>query len=316
MFRRGAITAVALVVAVGVAVGAPAASAAPTGGGTDAAGGRANPKRYVDMVFTDTVTTPDVVYAEAPSLVTGSTVALGLDVVQPAGDKQRRRPAIVWVHGGGFRFGTKAMTMPMANDYARRGYVSFSIDYRLDPANRCQAVQDGRVTDPAELEAETARCTTAIFTAQHDAQAAIRWVRAHASTYGVDPSRIAIAGFSAGAVTALHAAYRSDDPGDVGEVDGTDSRVQVALSASGCNYEPPTIGRGDAPVFLLHADGDQAVPFACAQDVVARARDAGLVAETMFFSGEATHARSLYLKYQAQVDAAWTAFLVARLRLA
>jgi predicted esterase len=316
MSRPSAVAVLSLVIAIAVAVCAPAASAAPSGGSTDAAGGRADPKRYVDMVFPDTSVTTDVVYAEAPSLVTGSAVPLKLDIVEPAADEQRRRPAIVWVHGGGFRAGTKAMTMPMATDYARRGYVSFSIDYRLDPANRCQDVQDGRVTDPAELEAERARCTAAIMAAQHDAQAAIRWVRAHASTYGVDPSKIAIAGFSAGAVTALHVAYRSDDPGDVGDADGTDSRVQAALSASGCNYEPSTIGSGDAPVFLLHADGDQAVPFACAQDVVARARKAGLVARTMFFSGEATHARALYAKYQARVDAAWTAFLVARLHLA
>ena len=295
MFRRPAFAALPLFMAVAVGVCATAASAAPSGGGTDAAGGRAGPKRYVDMVFTDTSMATDVVYAEAPSLVTGSPVPLHLDVVQPAGDKQRRRPAIVWVHGGGFRGGTKDMTTPMATDYARRGYVSFSIDYRLDPNRSSLAAK--------------------ILAAQHDAQAAVRWVRAHASTYGVDGSKIAIAGFSAGAITALNVAYRSDDPGDVGDVDGTDSRVQAALAASGCVYEPSTIGAGDPPVFLLHADGDRAVPFACAQDVVTRAGDAGLVAETMFFSGEATHARSLYLKYQAQVDAAWTAFLVARLRL-
>ena len=91
-------------------------------------------------------------------------------------------------------------------------------------------------------------------------------------------------GFSAGAVTALHVAYRSDDPGDVGDHDSVDSRVQAALSASGCNYMPESIGPGDAPVHLLHAEFDFFVPFSCAQDVARRAQAAGLVAQTLFFS--------------------------------
>ena len=122
-------------------------------------------------------------------------------------------------------------------------------------------------------------------------------------------------GFSAGAVTALHVAYRSDDPGDVGDFDNLDSRVQAALAASGCNYDPGSIGPGDAPVFLLHAEFDQAVPFACAQSTAQKAQAAGLTAETMFFYGEATHATALYDKYKPQVDSRWTSFLVQQLQL-
>ena len=163
--------------------------------------------------------------------------------------------------------------------------------------------------------AQQARCQAAIFAAQHDAQAAVRWVRANAARYGVDPGKVAMAGFSAGAVTALHVAYRSDDPGDVGDLDGTDSRIQAALSASGCNYLPESIGPGDAPVHLLHARLDPAVPFACAQDVAQRAQAAGLVAETMFYD-DGAHADLLYLLHKADVDRAWTGFLVDQLHLA
>lgn len=272
--------------------------------------------RFVDPVFQQVTTTANVVYATAPDLVTGAPVQLRLDLYEPTGDQVAARPAIVWVHGGGFKGGSKSATTQVAIDYAKRGYVTASINYRLDPGNRCQDVQDGVITDPDELAVERARCERAIIAAQHDAQAVVRWLRANAATYRVDPGRIAMGGFSAGAVTALHVAYRSDDPGDVGDHDGQDSRIQAALAASGCNYQPGSIGAGDAPVFLLHAEFDAAVPFECAQDVAQRARDAGLVAETMFFYGEATHAKSLYTKYQTAVDKAWTAFLVQHLGLA
>jgi len=271
--------------------------------------------RYVDRIFSLATQTKAVTYATAPDLVTGAPVTLGLNVFQPAGDTVTGRPAVIWVHGGGFRSGNRSSTDQIAAEYAERGYVTFSIDYRLDPGNRCQDVQDGRITDPTQLATETARCKAAIIGAQHDAQAAVRWVRANAARYGVDPGKIAIGGFSAGAVTALHAAYRSDDPGDVGDHDVVDSRVQAALSASGCNYLPESIGPGDAPVQLLHAEYDFFVPFSCAQDVARRAQAAGLVVQTLFFSNDPAHADWLYVTHKDQVDAAWTAFLVAQLHL-
>ena len=298
-----------LLVLVGVVAVAAVACMPPPGGG----GG--SPKRYVDLVFPQVSTTPNVKYATAPDLVSGAPVDLKLDVFMPAGDTAKNRPAVIWVHGGGFRTGTKAATTTVASEYAQRGYVTLSIDYRLDPGNRCQDVQDGRITDPDELAAETARCERAIFAAQHDTQAVVRFVRANAAAADVNPGMIAVGGFSAGAVTALHVAYRSDDPGDVGDLDGVDSRIQAALAASGCNYDPDSIGAGDAPAFLLHAQFDQAVPFSCAQSTAQKAQDAGLVTETMFFYGESTHAKALYDKYKPQVDARWTSFLVAQLQL-
>jgi acetyl esterase/lipase len=274
------------------------------------------PKRYRDIVFAQASTTANVKYATAPDLVTGTPVDLLFDMFTPSGDTVTNRPAVIWVHGGGFRAGGKAATTTVASEYAQRGYVTLSIDYRLDPGNRCQDVQDGKITDPNELAIETARCERAIFAAQHDTQAVVRFVRAHATDYGVDPGKIAVGGFSAGAVTALHVAYRSDDPGDVGDFDNVDSRIQAALAASGCNYDLASIGAGDAAVFLLHAQFDQAVPFACAQSTAQKAQDAGLVAETMFFYGESTHAKALYDKYKPEVDERWTSFLVTQLQLA
>ena len=94
-----------------------------------------------------------------------------LDAYVPAGGG--RRPAVVMIHGGGWRVGDKASWRPEAERLAARGWVAFSINYRLDE----------RVVFPAEID---------------DVQAAVSWVRANAREYGVDPDRIAAIGDSAG----------------------------------------------------------------------------------------------------------------------
>jgi acetyl esterase/lipase len=273
------------------------------------------PARYIDQVFANVDVTRDVRYATAPDLVDGAPRNLTLDWYEPRGDTVAARPVVVWIHGGGFRVGTKAATADVATAYARRGYVTLSINYRLDPGNRCQDVQDGVFTDPDDLERERARCARAILAAQYDAQAAIRWARANAATLGIDRVRIAAGGFSAGAVTTVHVAHRSDDPGDVGDHDGRDSSVRAGLVGSGCNYVPESIGTGDAPVHLLASQHDGAVPFSCVRDTERRARAAGVAVGTAYYLGEGTHAKALYEKYQEDVDAAWTAFLVDHLGL-
>ncbi len=98
---------------------------------------------------------------------------LKLDLYLPAGDSHEPHPAIVFVHGGGWRAGVRANFAPMAIRMAERGYVAATISYRLSP----------EAPYPAAI---------------HDAKAAVRWVRAHAGEYGIDPGRIAIAGGSAG----------------------------------------------------------------------------------------------------------------------
>jgi acetyl esterase/lipase len=271
--------------------------------------------RYEDQVFAGADVTPDVQYAVGPDLVTGAPRSLTLDWYEPSGDSSTSRPVVVWIHGGGFRVGSKAATADVAEAYARRGYVTLSINYRLDPDSRCQDVQDGKITDPGEYQAERDRCERAILAAQHDAQGAIRWARGNAGLLGIDRARIAVGGFSAGAVTAVHVAQRSEDPGDVGNYDGRVSWVGAGLAASGCNYDPDSIAPGDAPVFLLASENDGAVPFSCVRDTEARSRAAGIPVGTRYYYDEGTHAKALYLKYQAAVDADWTAFLVKHLDL-
>lgn len=114
----------------------------------------------------------------------GSSSAHLLDVYRPIGHRpSERRPVVLYVHGGGFRILSKDTHWVMGLAFARRGYVVFSINYRLAPEHPF----------PAALE---------------DCAEAYAWVVENAARWGGDASRLVLAGESAGAnlVTSLTAA--------------------------------------------------------------------------------------------------------------
>jgi pectinesterase len=96
---------------------------------------------------------------------------LHLDIIQPS--KKGKYPALVMIHGGAWRSGTKEMEHPMAQYAAAHGYVAVPVEYRMS------------------LEAKYP-------TAVYDIKAAVRWIKANAEKYSIDTSRIAIEGESAG----------------------------------------------------------------------------------------------------------------------
>lgn len=214
------------------------------------------PVRYRDAIFTTVATTTDVTYGSAVNL-SGQTVTLKLDTYSPpASDKVTSRPAIVWVHGGSFSSGNKTSPelVDESNTFAKKGFVNASIDYRLESGG-CSA---GGVT---------AECITAIKEAEQDAQTAVRFLRTHASAYGIDPTRIAIGGSSAGAITALNVGYASGE--------NPASKVRAAVSLSGANLLS-NIGAGDAPALLFHGTSDPLVPYQWAVNTTNQAKAAGL----------------------------------------
>lgn len=288
-----------LVALAGLAVGAAGLSGCTPG------------RRYVDQVFSSATKTT-AAYRTTTDLTTGDPLTLVADVYQPSGDTAAKRPVIVWIHGGGFKGGTRAAMADVADAYARRGYVTLSIEYRLDPGNRCQDLQDGKITDPDEAAAEHARCQRDITAAQNDALAAVGWVRRHAAEYRADPNRIAVGGGAAGAVTALNVAQRSN-PGGGPIPSGT--RVSAALAMSGCQYDPPSIDGNDAPISILASGDDQAVPYACSVATLNAAKAAGTATLGLLYPNESGHAQALYKTHRAAVDKAWTAFLVEHLHL-
>jgi alpha-L-fucosidase 2 len=113
-----------------------------------------------------------------------------LDVCTP--DAPGPFPAVILIHGGAWTSGDKSggpdkgYVAPLFEPLTKAGFAWFSINYRLAPAHRY----------PACIE---------------DAETAIRWVKAHAAEYHVDPRRIAIAGESAGGHIAALAVVRADE---------------------------------------------------------------------------------------------------------
>jgi acetyl esterase/lipase len=97
---------------------------------------------------------------------------LRLDLFRPA-EAGRPRPAVVFVHGGGWLWGSKLDHWPTAGYLASRGFVTMSIEYRLARER----------IYPAALD---------------DVKAAVSWLKANATRYGVDPQRIGASGSSAG----------------------------------------------------------------------------------------------------------------------
>jgi acetyl esterase/lipase len=231
----------------------------------------APPLRYRDEIFANVTKTSDVPYGLAPNYL-GQVIALRLDVYRPTGDSVTNRPAIVWVHGGGFSGGTKGSgeIVDQAQTFARKGYVSVSISYRLRPT--------GCLNNPPP-----GSCFGAMLDAQHDAQAAVRFLRKNRATYGVDPNRIGIGGSSAGAVTAMNVGFNPNDPGESGNP-GFSSAVRGASSLSGGR----TIGQadpGDAPSLLFHGTADGIVPYGLAKGTFDQARAAGLASFLVTWQG-------------------------------
>jgi predicted esterase len=248
-----------------------------------------------------------VTYATGlPSLDGAAPVSLGLTVYRPVGDVQPTRPLIVWIHGGGFTTGARNEMEATAIQYAQLGYVTASIDYRLDPGSHCVLVQAG-VYSGQQAVIERARCQTAILTARDDAATAITWLRAHAADYGIDTTKVAVGGASAGAIAAIHVGETLNTPGSPAPAA---VQVSAVLAMSGCNYVDGSIDRSDAPLALLASDGDALVPFGCVNATADAARAVGTPVIRSFFTGESAHAQALYAAHQPEVDRAWRQFLI------
>lgn len=126
-------------------------------------------------------------FAEVP--VKDGTLTLHLDLYLPE-NAPGPLPVVVWIHGGAWAEGTRhRLWIPWLPQH---GYALASIDYRLS----------AQAPFPAQLQ---------------DCKAAVRWLRAHAAEYGLDPARFAAAGDSAGG----HLAAMLGTTGDVPALEGT-----------------------------------------------------------------------------------------------
>lgn len=219
-------------------------------------------RRYVDDVFASAAVTSGLVYGSAVPAGGTTPAPLRLDLYQPEGDTRRDRPVIVWIHGGGFVTGerTDPPMVELCRRFARKGYVTASLTYRLRTNAQKQADSVGTYLD-----------------AVADAKAAVRWLRSQAAVYGLDTARIAIGGGSAGAATALGAAYFEAEGGS--GTPGVSSQVDAVVDFWGALPDLTQLERGEAPVLIIHGTADQTVPFSSGEALFAQARAVGVPSE-------------------------------------
>ena len=130
---------------------------------------------------------------------------------RPPKASSQRLPAVIYIHGGGWYKGSPATYTPMAQQLAASGFVTANIEYRLA----------GEAPFPAAF---------------HDCKAAVRWLRASAGKYNIDPKRIGAVGGSAGghlcgllAATSRQGSIYEGDRGDM----RPSSSIQAAVVMAG-----------------------------------------------------------------------------------
>jgi len=158
---------------------------------------------------TEVVTHADVAYATVP-LAGGRTGQLAMDVQVPktAGPK----PLVVYVPGGGFMRADKGGNLPLRTFAAEAGYVVASIQYRVQPDGATYA------------------------DSVSDVKAAVRYLRAHAADYEIDPGSVAVWGDSAGGyLVAMTGVTNGDKRFDVGADLGQSSDVQAVVVKFGAS---------------------------------------------------------------------------------
>jgi acetyl esterase/lipase len=156
----------------------------------------------------------DVVYGR------GGGTDLKLDISRPKGAAGKKLPCVVVIHGGGWAAGDKSAHDDLTWKFAQRGYVSATVGYRFAPAN--------------------------LFPAQvNDVKCAVRFLRANADKYGIDPQRVGAVGFSAGAHLSMMLATVDKEDGLEGDGGWPDqpSKVQAAVSFFG----PTDLAATDIP---------------------------------------------------------------------
>lgn len=146
------------------------------------------------------------------------------DAFYPAGNPKEKHPAIVIIHGGGWRSGSPQQHNPLAQHLAARGYVCFTPSYALSTC---------------------AQYPQAIY----DLKWFLRWLVIHANKYHVDTSKIAVLGFSAGGELAAFLATTIGDPkfeGPVYKKQPTTAPIHALVDIDGTlSFTHPETGEGD-----------------------------------------------------------------------
>jgi acetyl esterase/lipase len=208
-----------------------------------------------------------------------------LDIYQPSNHSSDLRAAVIVIHGGTWMSGDKENLHAMAAFLARCNFVAFAVDYRL--------AHERENHWPAQLD---------------DVQRAVRWIRANAAKYGVDPERVGAFGHSAGAQLAALLGLEGTRDNSDRDLAKYSSSVQAVVDVSGPtdftikrdadaeafytwflggDYAHDTqIWRDASPVFhvskkaapflIVHGTHDESVPLEQSQELADKLKQAGV----------------------------------------
>ena len=191
------------------------------------------------------------------------------------------------IHGGAFYGGSKQQEelVNMANYYASRGFVVFSIDYRLNVHKG--TVPQEWIDASSNIPPANHDQVFAMYPAHRDAKAALRWIIANAENYHINTDYTTVGGGSAGAITSigLGVSELGDYKDEISlSEDNTLSttnlsqtyEVQTILDFWGSNASVEILesihgyqrfDSNDPALFIAHGTEDPTVPFSRAEDL-------------------------------------------------
>lgn len=152
---------------------------------------------FTEPLF-DVQSEADIWYGNAPRF-DGGTDSLRLNLYKPLGDGQTERPLLILIHGGGFIGGHRNDLNAVCSSIASMGWATATVSYRL-------GIYGTGILDPP-FAYDPYEATRAAYRAMQDVKGAIRFLKERHLQDSTSTANVLLMGFSAGAITALHAAY-------------------------------------------------------------------------------------------------------------
>ncbi|MEM7368092.1 MAG: alpha/beta hydrolase [Bacteroidota bacterium] len=237
-------------------------------------------KPIFDFTTDQTIAHRSLVFAEYPNK------QLALDLFLPKVPLSDPMPVVICIHGGGWMVNRRIWFEPFAQYLAHHGIAAATIDYRMLPA-------------------------VTIKECVFDSKAAVRWIRAHAPQYHIDPERIGLIGASAGGQLVALLGASANEPeleGDGGNA-GVSSEVQAVVGIATPSFNLHSdkgfmeymdieeslirflspyehIDSTSAPTLLIQGTIDEVVPPHNAQELHDKLKNHGVHTELIWIEGE------------------------------
>lgn len=212
--------------------------------------------RYKDKIFDEVDRRKDISYGTA-DMPKGKDRDYLMDIYQAENDSGKKRPLIIWLHGGGFKLGKKTSRgIPLwCTDFAKRGYVCVAMNYRKGkglPKNDFRSLADG------------------CFVTMEDINQVINYCKANAAALGIDTTKIILGGNSAGSMAAIQFVYSDENrlAAMAGRSDSASAEkpynafhVSAVINFWGAIFDSAWLKNANVPMVSVQGERDGIVPF-------------------------------------------------------